>query len=640
MKLTHSIQKKHIAAQIALMGLLMSPSAQSFTLGDVELQSYVGQPFRAAVPYKTHAGELLTPDCVTLTQGGADLPSLGNASINISQRGEQSGMLYINSRQNIGEPIVGFGIRIECNGLQISRSFTAFLNVAPVEEPKPAPTFTAPKAVEPRENRRSNEVPNRDPETFTAKRTTTLAEITKRYYPVGTPQYPRYLNKLISVNEGLSAETPIAAGSKIIIPDLLRSSKKVPPKAPLAETGLLRLDGVALTPPTKPKAIASNSAEYTRQLEQKLLELNELQQKMQLEITQLNLQLAQMDASAASASQIVAAPVSAASVAATQAPKRAPAPAASSIIEPSPVTQESGMAWWALLIGGTSALLAGVWWILRRRKSETNHYFTEHDTSQFGPNPSYHDQAPAGFASPNTMMSALHLGGSPHGIEVEHTEEGLANDMARAQILIAQGETMDAIDILYRCIDEEPSDIERWLMLFRLFRQQGMKTEYAHLAQNLKVIEHDEADWELVRNIGAKLDPENPLYFRESPYKPQALHTASYAQAFGLEQTPPVAQELQLELDAPSSADLQMMATLKQDHGVPNQFAHLLSPTEQDYTIELPNLDVGSNANLSPLEQAAEQFDVEELNLKAIEPEHDSNVLEFDIEPIDLAKKP
>jgi hypothetical protein len=111
------------------------------------------------------------------------------------------------------------------------------------------------------------------------------------------------------------------------------------------------------------------------------------------------------------------------------------------------------------------------------------------------------------------MMSMLHAPGQ--GIEV--SDYG-SNDLARIQIMLAQGDVSDAIDLLYKSIDEDPEDIERWLMLFRVFRQQGMKTEYAALAKNLRLVVKDEGDWELVRNIGAKLDPDNHLYRRtENP---------------------------------------------------------------------------------------------------------------------------
>jgi hypothetical protein len=119
-------------------------------------------------------------------------------------------------------------------------------------------------------------------------------------------------------------------------------------------------------------------------------------------------------------------------------------------------------------------------------------------------------------------MSMMHHPGT--GIEV--SDYG-SNDLAQIQVMLAQGDVAEAIDLLYKSIDEEPEDIERWLMLFRVFRQQGMKTEYANLAKNLRTIVRDEADWELVRNIGAKLDPDNHLYRRTENSLPEVAESAN-----------------------------------------------------------------------------------------------------------------
>ncbi|WP_348946424.1 hypothetical protein ABHF33_07755 [Chitinibacter sp. FCG-7] len=633
--------RTRIASSLALIGFLLPMSSQALTLGELELQSYVGQPFRAAVPYKTHSGETLTADCLNITAASStDLPGLGRASISLSSHNDRGGLIHIASQQMIGEPTIAFGIQIDCSGLQLTRNFTAFLNIAPAGEP-PAPT-----QLKRADSSTANSLPNRDPQILIARSNTTLAELTKRYYPRGTPQYPRYLNKLISVNPGYDANTPIAAGTEIVIPDLLKSVKKPRPPVAKAESGLLRLDGEAL-PPAKPKAIPASSSDYTRELEQKVKDLNELQAKMQLEIAQLNLRLAQMNsliASDVAASMVApAAPAiaSSASTASTAQPAskqvQAQPEAASTPVQTS---ENTDWIWWLAGTAGLAAIAAAIALLVRRKRNVTWHEddLSVQDTSHFGPNPV--PRTAMGMLSKNTMMSMLHLGGSNQGIEVE---EGIGNDMARAQMLIAQGETLEAIDVLYHCIDEDPTDIENWLMLFRLFRQQGMKTEYAHLAQNLKMIEHDSADWELVRNIGAKLDPENPLYFREPP-KTTFEHTASYAHAFGLDQ-PEAKPELKLDLEAPVSPELSMMASLSQASAIPPQYGSLLIKPEpeapQDHTIELPSLDAEhSLPDLSALEIQEQDdellsFQVEELDLAAISDTPDEHTFDFTLDPQD-----
>jgi hypothetical protein len=150
-------------------------------------------------------------------------------------------------------------------------------------------------------------------------------------------------------------------------------------------------------------------------------------------------------------------------------------------------------------------------------------------------------------------------------------------------------------------------------MLFRLFRQQGMKTEYAHLAKNLRLIHHDAADWELVRNIGAKLDPDNPLYFRASSRNAAPQHTANYAHAFGLDQPVHAKAKLDLDLEATLSPDLSMLLSMAQE-----------SPPA---------------TRVRPATPDAIAMDVEELNLNDIDDADERHTLGFDSEPLESDKK-
>ncbi|QLG89234.1 hypothetical protein HQ393_13835 [Chitinibacter bivalviorum] len=627
------INPSRFVISTSLLGLLIS-NAYALTLSEVELQSYVGQPFKAAIAYKLNAGETLTPECLSLSLPNNDLPSLGRASISLSVRNEQHGILYVTSEHAIGEPTVGFGVQINCNHLQLSRTYTAFLNIAPANEVKAPsnkelPSFT-PKTAD---------LPNRDPQLLTPKQPTTLAEIAKKYYPAHTPQYPRYLNKLISVNPDYTAETAIAAGTPISIPDRLRSTKKAPPPTPRLESGLLRLDGEPLAA-KKPKPIEPNSPEYTRALEQKVAELNEIQQKMQLEISQLNLRLSQLNNLDANlpASAPLAQASTVSQVASEIAPKVITAPA-SAAITAAPVASDvitahpddRNISLWAGAIAAIAASLLGGWYVLRRRQTQN---WQEEDLTQLQSRiaPSYDaPQTRFPHATQNTMMSMLHLGGSgtPQGIEVD---EFVGNEMGRAQMLIAQGETMQAIDVLYHCIDEDPEDIERWLMLFRLFRQQGMKSEYANLAQSLKIIAHDEADWELVRNIGAKFDPENPLYARTpAPLYPPTPKSKSLEINLAAAGEP----EIEMDLAPPLSPEASMLEMMSQASPIPPQYSALLKPetVEMDYAIELPSLDLP--ADPAGTEDAIASFEIEELDLSALDEQSDNSI---DFTPLDSAE--
>ncbi|MBM5572395.1 MULTISPECIES: type IV pilus assembly protein FimV [Deefgea] len=503
-----NFRRSPLYTAIAILGLAM-PLAHSVTLGELQMQSYVGQPFRGLVPYRLNSGETLHEQCIELQHGNSELPSIGAATIQLRPSSDQAGSFLIESRSAVGEPMVAFTIQIACGNQQISRNFTAFLNIAPVTNEREKLTRFAVREPE-QKSRNTDSTPLKTVEEFVVKKPITLKELTKRYYPAHTPQYPRYLQKLSNTNPDLDPNAELSVGTTVIIPERLRSVKKKTAPTTVVESGQLRLDAATPSAPNSP-ATPQSAAQYTKELEQKVKMLEDLQLQMQLEVEQLNQKIIALNAATA------ASPV----MAATSAPQLASATPAQNITASQPLTTpdqtDSSSALQRWLIGGGLALVAAgaalIAW--RRRQSSPDQAWSPEQEKTA---PTLMGQLNA-FTKRNkatehaTMMSMLH---SPdQGIEV--SDYG-SNDLAQIQIMLAQGDVSEAIDLLYKSIDEEPEDIERWLMLFRIFRQQGMKTEYAALAKNLRLVVKDEADWELVRNIGAKLDPDNHLYRRtENP---------------------------------------------------------------------------------------------------------------------------
>ncbi|WP_203564068.1 FimV family protein [Deefgea sp. CFH1-16] len=350
-----------------------------------------------------------------------------------------------------------------------------------------------------------------------------MRELTKRYYPENTPQYPRYLQKLSANNPDLDPNSELSAGTVVSIPDKLRSVRKKSPTTPTVEAGQLRLDSEP-SQRTKPASTGTPSAaQYTQALEEKVKTLEELQFKLQLEVEQLNARLSQLNTSASLplASQpmtsapealITASTVSTAAVSDTAAIAASRPNKKRIVPTPEVAAPESNTPAWLIGLGLIGiATTVGGWLFWRRRQTQQGNEPTPHtDQTLMEQFKTYATRHKTTEHTP-TMMSFLHHPGA--GIEVSDFD---SVDLARIQIMLGQGEVAEAIDLLYRSIDEDPEDIERWLMLFRVFRQQGMKTEYANLAKNLSLIVKDEADWELVRNIGSKLDPENELYQRHN----------------------------------------------------------------------------------------------------------------------------
>jgi len=511
-----------IKRSLAIFLFSLAAPVSALSLGELQPQSFLGQRFKGAVNYQLSPSETSLADCITISPAGGDLPYIGSSDVQIRPIGDgNTGTIIISSNQKMSEPVVALNLHIQCGTQQLSREFTVFLDPAPLNElastsaARPLETFKIRPELKP----------------ATAKKDTTLAAVAARYYVVDTPQYQKYLNRLKQANPDIATtDTLITVGSPLVVPPRPKlATAKVASDVPLKETGQLRLeDGEASKKPAvAPINPQQNPEAYVKELEEKIVTLTELKKQLQLELAELDIKMTQIQlANAKSASAAVAsypAPVaqaSAAQVAATT-PKRvvqtvqaAPPTQIEPVAEPSTNWR---WAWWLLGLAGVGGCI--VWW--RRKMQEQAERWAHEDINDgVDLNRSIMSiiQAKVGHTmaqqSPNTVMSLFGASGkkTQSGFEVK---EELENHLDQAQYYLAQGETLKAIDLLYSAIDEVPEDTERWLMLFRVFRQQVMKTEYSALAYRFKAIHKDEGDWELIRSIGNKLDPENPLFIRK-----------------------------------------------------------------------------------------------------------------------------
>lgn len=572
-----------IKQSLALLLICLAAPANAINLGDLQMQSYLGQRFKGSVNYQLSPSETSLADCITVSPASGDAPYIGSSEVQIRPKGDgNTGTILISSNQSIGEPVVALKLSIQCGNQQLSREFTVFLD--------PAPDIVAPTSL----SEKHLAMPN--PARFqlrpearvpTAKKDTTLADVAARYYPADSAQYQIYLNRLKRANPNVATtETLISAGSPLFVPPRPKlAPAKIVADAPRQETGQLRLeDADAMSrPASAPLNAQQNPEAYAKALEEKIVTLTELKKRLQLELADLDLKMAQMQLATANAASapaqlasaaVIAAASSAASTVAVSssvkgAPKVAVLPVASTPVR---VQAEAGSSWswaWLLLaVGGVGGLL---WW-RRKMQLQAERWANEDINDGVDLNRSIMSiiQAKVGHTmaqSPSTVMSLF--GANPKSHAGFELKEELDDHLDQAQYFLAQGETLKAIELLYAAIDEQPEDTERWLMLFRVFRQQMMKTEYSALAHRFKALHKDEGDWELIRSIGNKLDPENLLFIRNieraerAPDKTTALFDTEMAAAA------PVVMEIKPDFTvAPVLPDFEADATLSMETAI------------------------------------------------------------------------
>jgi len=113
--------------------------AAAIELGDMSVQSSLGQPLRASIAYALAPNEQLFDFCVSLSQGRMDagMPAIRTASVSIAD-----GVISLTGKTPIKEPLVTARVIIDCPyTAHISREYTLFID--------PAGTAEAAQAVAP-----------------------------------------------------------------------------------------------------------------------------------------------------------------------------------------------------------------------------------------------------------------------------------------------------------------------------------------------------------------------------------------------------------------------------------------------------------------------------------------------------------
>ena len=140
-KLRSRTSKVALPALVAAGGGLAIGSAAALELGELQVQSTLGQPLRASIAYALSPNEIIDDRCVSVHAGGRDLPGLQNASIRVSK-----GVISITGGSPVMEPMLSANIVVDCPySAQLSRNYMLFID--PQERPAVAARQPAVAAV-------------------------------------------------------------------------------------------------------------------------------------------------------------------------------------------------------------------------------------------------------------------------------------------------------------------------------------------------------------------------------------------------------------------------------------------------------------------------------------------------------------
>jgi hypothetical protein len=117
-------RKAALPALVAAGSGLAVGSAVALELGELQVQSTLGQPLRASIAYALGANEIIQDHCVAIRSGSRDLPGLHNARVRVSK-----GIISISGQSPVMEPMLSTNLVVDCPyAARISRSYLMFVN--------------------------------------------------------------------------------------------------------------------------------------------------------------------------------------------------------------------------------------------------------------------------------------------------------------------------------------------------------------------------------------------------------------------------------------------------------------------------------------------------------------------------------
>jgi len=138
------LANRRIPAIIAVGSSLAALPASALELGELTLQSRMGQPLRASIAYALAPNELLSDYCVTVRRGpsASGLPGFGAATVSVA-----NGAILLTGNTPLREPMISAYVVIDCPySANLSREYMLFIDPLISTDPVTATVQTTPQA--------------------------------------------------------------------------------------------------------------------------------------------------------------------------------------------------------------------------------------------------------------------------------------------------------------------------------------------------------------------------------------------------------------------------------------------------------------------------------------------------------------
>ena len=126
-----------LPALVAVGGIAAGPAA-ALELGEIRLDSALGQPLRASIAYALHANEQIHASCIFLrpVRGGNGIPGVGEPRIAVTDSA-----IVLRGRSPLREPLVAMQLAVQCpKTANLAREYTLMIDLpSPASETRLAP---------------------------------------------------------------------------------------------------------------------------------------------------------------------------------------------------------------------------------------------------------------------------------------------------------------------------------------------------------------------------------------------------------------------------------------------------------------------------------------------------------------------
>jgi len=236
---------KSPAPLIAALGLAFSHPAAGIGLGDIQTQSYLGEPLEATVTVFASPGETISAECFSLVHAGSDgLPAVSQARFTFEPDATPP-RVRVRTTAPQNEPVLQLRLKASCpGGGGFSRDYAILLDPVPVIVPpavaSSAPATTAAVA-SPAATATTAGAPSAAAPGLRAISGDSLASIATAIYPRNRGARDAYIEALRARNSGvagLGPNDPIPEGTLLALPDLREFANTLGarPRAVLVQT--------------------------------------------------------------------------------------------------------------------------------------------------------------------------------------------------------------------------------------------------------------------------------------------------------------------------------------------------------------------------------------------------------------------